>query len=227
MYGCVYKITNLMNGKVYIGQTTETPKARFHRHANKALHNKRGCTYLYAAIRKYGPEEFWVEKIADAPTKEELDVLEIRLIAEHQATNRAVGYNICPGGSVPTMSSEARERLRETMKTAAHNIGNLTRGKPRTPESIENMKAAWERLGMRPKPPVAKYRPIIYLGQTYPGLRALANAFGVSVDVVRIHVNLHHPTVLNRSRHPLNFDELGFNPIPTLKIKRPRKCQQQ
>lgn len=48
----IYKITNNINGKIYIGQTKTSIERRFISHKSAA---RRGINYiLYKAIRKYG-----------------------------------------------------------------------------------------------------------------------------------------------------------------------------
>ena len=54
--GKIYKITNLVNSKIYIGQTIRSLKERFRQHIYK-----QGCTYLHNAILKYGKENFKIE----------------------------------------------------------------------------------------------------------------------------------------------------------------------
>lgn len=56
----IYKITNTINEKSYIGKTTKSIESRFKQH----MHNsKNGNTYLYKAIRKYGKDKFKIELI--------------------------------------------------------------------------------------------------------------------------------------------------------------------
>lgn len=55
--GEIYKITNIQNNKVYIGQTIRPVEYRFNRHINDALHNILD-THFARAIRKYGPQNF-------------------------------------------------------------------------------------------------------------------------------------------------------------------------
>ena len=57
----IYKITNLINGKCYIGQTTDT-KRRFSEHKAKGYGNERNKV-LYYAFDKYGIENFSFEII--------------------------------------------------------------------------------------------------------------------------------------------------------------------
>lgn len=54
---CVYKISNKVNEKLYIG-ITNNPKVRWKTHINNALTNRNSCPKLYAAMRKYGVGSF-------------------------------------------------------------------------------------------------------------------------------------------------------------------------
>lgn len=71
----IYKITNLINNKVYIGQTIRPIEDRFKRHINDAVNNVLD-THLARAIRKYGKENFIIEEIDTASTQEELTLKE-------------------------------------------------------------------------------------------------------------------------------------------------------
>ena len=89
----IYKITNLINGKVYIGQSIN-PKRRFEEHKGGY-----GSIPLYNSIKKYGVENFSFEIIeADV---ENYDEREIFWIDFYQSANRDFGYNISKGGNSP------------------------------------------------------------------------------------------------------------------------------
>lgn len=96
-YGIVYCVTNLVNRKIYIGQTTRTLEQRWAGHIHS--HGRNGCRLLNAAILKYGKDAFEKRVIGFANSQPELDALEVSLIATHQANNREIGYNIACGGS--------------------------------------------------------------------------------------------------------------------------------
>lgn len=86
----IYKITNLVNDKVYIGQSARSVQERFHRHIQDAV-SGRLDTHFARAIRKYGPENFMVEVIDDAETQEELNQKEQNWIRHYDSVRR--GYN--------------------------------------------------------------------------------------------------------------------------------------
>lgn len=61
----IYKITNKLNGKCYIGQSVNI-EHRWIEHKSRALHlSKHSCTALYFAIRKYGIDNFQFEVIEE------------------------------------------------------------------------------------------------------------------------------------------------------------------
>lgn len=85
----MYKITCLINKKVYIGQTTETIEYRFKRHMG--YQKDSFDTKFYRAIRKYGTENFVIEQIDSANNQEELNEKEYYWINYYDAVNK--GYN--------------------------------------------------------------------------------------------------------------------------------------
>ena len=86
----IYKITNILNQKIYIGQTIRPIEERFRRHINDALNNKID-THLARAIRKYGKENFTIEVIDTAKTQEELTKKEQYWIRYYNSVK--IGYN--------------------------------------------------------------------------------------------------------------------------------------
>lgn len=84
MYGIIYKITNIINGKIYIGQTKNTLEHRWHQHIYDANHNRTNMP-IHFAIAKYGVENFEIECIDTAETKEELNQKEINYIKQYHS----------------------------------------------------------------------------------------------------------------------------------------------
>ena len=86
----IYKITNLVNDKVYIGQSARGVQQRFHRHIQDAM-SERLDTHFARAIRKYGPENFVVDVIDTADTQDELNRKEQYWIRHYDSIHH--GYN--------------------------------------------------------------------------------------------------------------------------------------
>jgi group I intron endonuclease len=91
----VYKATNLLNNKSYIGKTVKTLRVRRLEHENAALRRCDNCI-LHKALRKYGADNFQWEIIAVAESQIRLSALEAQYI-EHFDTFRN-GYNSTIGG---------------------------------------------------------------------------------------------------------------------------------
>lgn len=91
----IYKITNQINGKVYIGQSVNI-KERWRRHRTAV--NENTNLPLYRAIQKYGLENFTFEVIEEC-LKKELDEKEIYWIKYYNSINPERGYNLSLGGN--------------------------------------------------------------------------------------------------------------------------------
>ena len=87
----IYKITNLINNKIYIGQTTETLAQRFKRHCGYQLNDN---TYLHRAMKKYGVENFIIEQIDEANNQNDLDELELYWMDYYKSYDVEIGYNV-------------------------------------------------------------------------------------------------------------------------------------
>lgn len=96
MKGSLYKITNIVNGKIYIGKTYIELKERWKAHINDALREDRpNKTKFQNAIRKHGPENFRIEIIGQFE-EGELEQKEIEYIQKYDSYKN--GYNSTLGG---------------------------------------------------------------------------------------------------------------------------------
>lgn len=116
----IYKITNKINNKVYIGQSIDIYK-RWERHRIVAFNDsypQYNCM-LYKAFRKYGYDNFSFEIIKEC-AEEELNTLENFYIQMYDSCNRDKGYNmICADDAQGTekLSDQDIERICFLLKT--------------------------------------------------------------------------------------------------------------
>ena len=109
--GSIYKITNTVNGKVYIGQTIQhSVSRRFYRHFNGT-----GNPHIAKDIAKYGLDAFSVEVIHENVMSEWLNHLENEAIKSFNAAHPR-GYNIVIDGRQRTPSEETRLKLSTALK---------------------------------------------------------------------------------------------------------------
>ena len=89
----IYKITNDINDKVYIGKTEFSLKKRFKEHCNAMRESRRERRPLYSAMKKYGTEHFHIELIEETDNPEEREMYWIK-----QYDSFGNGYNATLGG---------------------------------------------------------------------------------------------------------------------------------
>lgn len=90
----VYKYTNTINGKVYIGRTSQSIKAR----AGKNGSNYMDCRKFGEAIKQFGFDKFKCEVLAECSSLEDGDKFEKRFIRLYRSNKSEYGYNLEGGG---------------------------------------------------------------------------------------------------------------------------------
>jgi len=95
--GIIYKVTNIINNKSYIGQTINKLERRKYNHIRDAFLGQSDNSYFHRAIAKYGPDQFIWNIICECDC-ELLDVLETFYIMIHNTHSSSGGYNISWGG---------------------------------------------------------------------------------------------------------------------------------
>lgn len=93
----IYKISNKINNKVYIGQSNDIIQ-RFRSHKSALNRHKHNNEYLQLSWDKYGEENFLFEIVMECSTSE-LDFYEKEFIKLYKSTDRNYGYNIEFGGN--------------------------------------------------------------------------------------------------------------------------------
>ena len=113
IYGVIYLIRNIINNKIYVGQTTNTFDVRYSNNLEKYTSNE----HLKKSIQKYGINNFYIDKEFDkAYSKEELDKLEDLYIKIYKSNNRLYGYNKKTGGSNGKPCKESVLKQAKSMK---------------------------------------------------------------------------------------------------------------
>lgn len=113
MYGYIYKTTNIINGKIYIGQHKATKFDPTYFGSGKHFLN---------ALKKYGVDSFSCEILEWCETQSLANSRERFWIAYYNAKDRSVGYNITDGGEGwkgAHHSKETREKISRA-KTGSH-----------------------------------------------------------------------------------------------------------
>lgn len=132
----VYKYTNLINDKIYIGQTKYSLEER----AKKDGINYKGSKYFYRAIQKYGWDKFVPEILKDNLTQEEANEWEEYYIKLFDSINPLIGYNIRSGGNNSELSEEAKQIISEKAKNRYKNkTNNPMYGKSHSDETKKKM----------------------------------------------------------------------------------------
>ena len=90
----IYKITNDINGKIYIGKTERTPEIRFKEHCRDYRNKSHESRPLYKAMEKYGVEHFHCEIIEQTDYPEEREKYWIEYYQSFK-----VGYNATLGAT--------------------------------------------------------------------------------------------------------------------------------
>lgn len=111
----IYKITNTINGKVYIGQSVRLSR-RLDEHQAHLKNNRHHNQHLQSSYNKYG-NVFEIEIIEYCDDESELDNLERYYISYYDAMNPIKGYNKEDGGGLNKhLSEEIRKKMSEARK---------------------------------------------------------------------------------------------------------------
>jgi len=137
----IYKTTNLINGKIYIGKTKR----------NDPNYYGSGIVISHA-INKYGKENFKRETIDDADTYKELNEKEVYWIKYYNSTNKEIGYNRSLGGDgfsgiLPETIEKIRSKnlgQKRTLETKLK-MSKSAKGKVKAKEHKEALSEAWKK----------------------------------------------------------------------------------
>jgi group I intron endonuclease len=190
----IYKVTNTINNKVYIGKTTRQLNERIIGHYDSAKYSN-SQTNFHRALMKYPKDVFVWEELDTAKTDEELNELEKHYIEKFNSFN--FGYNMSLGGT-GGLTYKKGDLMYEQIK---HKLGKWKDGNPgATDSAIEKRKKTFintnwksgnlhgnygkQRLDMLDKAP-HNGNPVVICGVEYETTGKAAKSFGLnSSDIV-------------------------------------------
>lgn len=152
--GLIYKITNKINGKLYVGLSSVSAEVRWREHCSdsKSSLAKRHST-LHLAMRKYRIENFVMEVLEDGISDGLLEAKEVEWIARLESANREKGYNRTYGGCRCVHSPDSKSRIkgidRRSPEARARQAAAI-RGRKLSPERKEALRLT--RVGYKASP---------------------------------------------------------------------------
>ena len=120
MTGYIYKVSNNINNKVYIGQTIRTIQDRWKQHMKDSKQDRYSKIHFYRALNKYGINEFYIEEVENVEYEDLIDLKnklnELEMYYINKFNSFKGGYNSSYGGegNVGLKHSEAsKEKMRQ------------------------------------------------------------------------------------------------------------------
>lgn len=147
----IYLITNVINGKMYVGQTCQEIKTRWSHHKGDA--NRGSSRYFARAIYKHGDDKFVVESISLCISKRVADILEKFWISKLKTNLASHGYNLTLGGEGAcgtNVSLKTRFKMSQSRVGKVQSEETITKrvayhlGAKRSEETKEKIRDAWK-----------------------------------------------------------------------------------
>lgn len=216
----IYLITNLVNGKVYVGQTVRTLNIRWYMHKYDADRDEQFP--ICRAIRKYGIDAFTIRQIDKAESREQADFLEMSWIFLMDSRNKGIGYNVREGGNSSPMAQTTKDALRASRlgrprsaetKALLSEAGKMAwvlgkhQGHPHTEEYKRKQK------GSRTGHKSAKWKPLnnellVFLYNNHVSQEDMSKHFGVNTKTIDKHLKATNFPLRYGHRHKEIDEEL-------------------
>lgn len=111
----IYRITNLVNNKIYIGWTSRDPHIRYKEHQKKHQPKNQARSPLSYAIEKYGVDNFLFEVIYQSRDYAHARDIETYFVIENNSMLDGWGYNVDKGGTGHKRSKDTIEKHRKRL----------------------------------------------------------------------------------------------------------------
>lgn len=129
----IYKTTNLINGKIYIGQDSKNDPEYFG-----------SGVILEKSIKKHGIQNFKKEIIEVCETKDELNVREVFWIDKLKSSDESIGYNISKGGTGgDTFSNQSNEKKIDILNKRMSKLKNTQSTEEYKTKISDSSKKMW------------------------------------------------------------------------------------
>lgn len=132
----IYKITNKINDKIYIGQTNNF-KRRIKQHTKEKFSR---ISLIKRAVEKYGKENFEVIILFKHENKDLINFAEEFFIRYFNSTQREFGYNIKLGGDNYTQSEETKRKIGEAQKGEKNHMYQKRGSLNKTSKPVQELK---------------------------------------------------------------------------------------
>lgn len=190
----VYKITNKITGKVYIGITNQGAGARYRHHWYEARIGE--PSPIHRSMAKYGEENFTLEILETVDTYDELKEKEKYWIKFYDSMNREKGYNLTEGGDGTfgrLHSEETKEKIRQKA------IGRKASEETKKKLSEVQKKYSEQHRAHADKIRVLNYKPIEVFDlegnkiEEFETTKQCAEKYGVSSTMVKSYCRSEEP----------------------------------
>lgn len=131
----IYKITNRLDGKVYIGQTVNTDN-RWKAHKSYAKNKTKCKQVIHQAIAKYGIENFEFEVLACSLDKDSANDAEVQIIKQYNSRDKKNGYNIAVGGGFSMLGLKHSDETKARIGAASRGIKPSNEARKKRSESM-------------------------------------------------------------------------------------------
>lgn len=186
----VYKITNKVNGKIYIGITNQGSGVRYYKHWSDA--RKGDPCPIHKAMAKYGKENFRLEIIDFADTYDELKEKEKFYIKKFNSMDRSVGYNLTEGGDGTfgrLHSEETKEKIRQkALGRKASEEAKKRMSESRKGKCSAKMKSHLQEISKIRCHKVYQYDKDLNFIAEYESIRKASEATGLNRDTIRLQL---------------------------------------
>lgn len=194
--GWIYKITNKVNGKIYIGKTEHSdPYKRWKEHLHDYNKRKNEKRPLYSAIKKYGEDAFIFETIEKTDNAEEREIYWINKLRTYIGFKDCNGYNATLGGDGKKyLNLDEKEVISYHLSDAVYMVSNTAKHFGVDTETIKKILYKND-IGYMPKDMIYEYKNILLEN----GNKGIVKVDPNTLAIIDYYVNADDAVLLNET----------------------------